>query len=1029
MMFCLKKDVKRSSCRAYVSLYVRFVVQMGRRLGAVCGSEKAGVGCAILAAICLVGLGLLFLAELAQMTTVALAALLSLSASSPPRGRRGSDTSAAVDFSVRSFAFRDMSEADRQRERELHVRLIEERLLEEKRRPRIDATHVIKGETDPNAFRLTGAAGDAAVRPVDAVADGYSLVRQPGTAPLPRMHTMWRIHSPAELYERYDALDVIYSFVNGSEANHEYRKQLRSSCGPQILALEKQYFLSGHTSTASPSTPEARPRGVQPLLAQLASQCPLYQSLLRKRNGELMKLFGGSANTVRVDERDRETDELRHSLRSVEQHVRWHRGRVVMVSPGHHPTWVDGAKNFLAGMCGGARVQALRSSGTHLRVTTVHQDAVMPYGMRLTVDSHVIEQHLWRVRNMTPVHVYMNDDYFVNRDVAITDLFNEYGGTIVRTEGPSVAEGRRGDVSASWVEGVANTELFNIYHLEHLHEDFLPRPLLDSWRRLLKRSGHETQSASNGLMSFLKWKLSEMLAPARRRGVGTTDGGADDAAARAEFEQEARYILGFSDLLSAANTSSYWEAALSNPTTPTSLPSGRHRGVQKHYYATHAPFVYCTNMFRHWSVRFRDEFADLQLHHRERRARDLFVPFLYNAFIMARPWQASPKFLPYLLELKEAMEAAAADAKAMLAHLRQTETVSLMDALREEFQKHLAKYVPMVSIFLDNDDGCAPATLYRNPAAEVMYMRATNNIEENKRAMDDVARQDPLYFNINAGFSSAEAADQLRRFLHGKFPTPVYLEVGGAPPPGEGLVDGAGEVVGGRTRAAGAAAAAEEEALSRLFGDLMALPVVGVVSYEEGVCPLVRSLALAFAGHHRGGVRVSVEQHGGAALREARAALGHRVVSAMPAPACAYKEQVSVDPAARGESVAEIARRAMGEMRGGVELPSTCGAGGAGLRVHGFVVDARTRGAPVRSAAALRDALAVPAQTLSLEDFRAVAVGPSEGDVVLVVSREDAEAKAVHWVNGASESDLLVTYPLPVEAYEDMGAEVRWSVP
>ncbi|CAJ1020506.1 hypothetical protein, conserved, partial [Leishmania lindenbergi] len=104
----------------------------------------------------------------------------------------------------------------------------------------------------------------------------------------------------------------------------------------------------------------------------------------------------------------------------------------------------------------------------------------------------------------------------------------------------------------------------------------------------------------------------------------------------------------------------------------------------------------------------------------------------------------------------------------------------------------------------------------------------------------------------------------------------------------------------------------------------------------------------------------------------------------------------------RGESLAALARRVLDGAdevgAGGVELPATCGGGGAGLRVRGFVVDARTRGVPVRSAAALRDALAAPAQTLSLEDFRAVAVGPSERDVVLVVSREDADAKAVHWV-------------------------------
>jgi hypothetical protein len=53
-------------------------------------------------------------------------------------------------------------------------------------------------------------------------------------------------------------------------------------------------------------------------------------------------------------------------------------------------------------------------------------------------------------------------------------------------------------------------------------------------------------------------------------------------------------------------------------------------------------------------------------------------------------------------------------------------------------------------------------------------------------------------------------------------------------------------------------------------------------------------------------------------------------------------------------------------------------------------------------------------------------VGPEERDVVLVLAREDAAAKAVHWITGASESDLLVTYPLPMKEYEDMDAAVRW---
>ncbi|CAJ03779.2 conserved hypothetical protein [Leishmania major strain Friedlin] len=738
---------------------------------------------------------------------------------------------------------------------------------------------------------------------------------------LPGLQIRRRTFTPAELLERFGDTDIIYSFVNGSEANHYYRKAMSMWCLPQLRDLENATYSEGGRL----------PPALQSIVASNTPAClPPYLQNAYDNLHSTRDFVATVASNARPGTDDRETDELRHSLRSVEQHVRWHRGRVVMVSPGHHPTWVDGAKNFLAGVCGGARVQALRSSGTHLRVTTVHQDAVMPYGMRLTVDSHVIEQHLWRVRNVTSVHVYMNDDYFVNRDVAITDLLNEYGGTIVRTERGIIAAGAVADGGASWAKGVLHTQQFNTQELDVLHEDYLPEALVTMWDSL-KRVNRSASAAA----------VTSISVP---------------------------------PLDEAVDVAHQYE--------PDPLPSKSLMPRRPRRYATHAPFVYCTNMFRFFETRYEREFAAAALRHRSRKARDLFIPFVYNAFIMARPWQASPKFLPYLLELHRSRRLGRTDA------------------------------MSPTQIVLDNEDGCGPASLLSGAAeSDCVFAKFLNNLTLNEAVVERVRQVNPLYFNINAGFSSAEAADQLRRFLHGKFPTPVYLEVGG------------------RTSSAGAAAAAEEGALSRLFGDLMALPVVGVVSYEEGVCPLVRSLALAFAGHHRGGVRVSVEQHGGAALREARAALGHRVVSAMPAPACAYKEQVSVDPAARGESVAEIARRAMGEMRGGVELPWTCGGGGAGLRVRGFVVDARTRGAPVRSAAALRDALAVPAQTLSLEDFRAVAVGPSEGDVVLVVSREDAEAQAVHWVNGASESDLLLTYPLPVEAYEDMDAEVRWSVP
>ncbi|CBZ25285.1 hypothetical protein, unknown function [Leishmania mexicana MHOM/GT/2001/U1103] len=782
------------------------------------------------------------------------------------------------------------------------------------------------------------------------------------------------------LLDLHGAMLFLYTFVNGSEANHVYRRLALMACGDYIRSVELQLALNGVVTDGKGTTE--------------VCTTSIHRA---KTNAEVLKMVARRASTT-VTSRDRETDELRHSLRSVEQHVQWHRGRVVMVSPGHHPTWVDGAKNFLAGVCGGARVQALRSRGTHLRVTTVHQDAVMPTHARLTVNTNVIEQQLWRVRNVTAVHVYMNDDYFVNRDVAITDLFNEYGGTIVRTESAAIAGAKTGKAGLlTWAEGVLGTNLFVTEELDLQHEDEVPSTVVRLWQQ---------QDDALTLWDVEAVKEGKIPLPA----------------VKAPDPRNAIFIM-----LDHAETSPPRSIAVPRVDTVDGVVaaySSRTFGtLRPRFYAAHAPYVYCTNMLRYFALRYQREFAQSMFLSRARSASDLYVPFLYNAFIMARPWQASPRFPAYITLRQQLTEwqlrTASLSPSLMSAEPKADDTAGV-----GERQPHMQgpsqpppKQVPGVSvegkriniapIELNNCDGCAPATMLVGPEkSECLFGKFSDDLRANGGFMRQVRQAQPLFFNVNAGLTKPEAADQLRAFLQELFPTPVFLE----------------------NNAGG------DEALSRLFGDLMALPVVGVVSYEEGVCPLVRSLALAFAGHHRGGVRVSVQRYGfgevDATMAEVRQDLRFTQQSAMPAVACTYAAHVTVQKSPRGESLVALARRVLDAAdetgSSGVELPSTCGGGGAGLRVRGFVVDARTRGAPLRDMRAVATALAVPAQTLSLEDFRAVAVGPSAADVVLVVSREDAEAKAVHWVNGASESDLLVTYPLPVEAYEDMGAEVRW---
>ena len=790
----------------------------------------------------------------------------------------------------------------------------------------------------------------------------------------------------ARLEECYAASLVLYTFANGTERNHVYRRLNLGYCGPYLQSVEIQLALNGAVLDGKGTTETCT--------------TPMRRA---KTGVEVLAMVDWRAEAS-VTGRDHEMDELRHSIRSLEQHVRWHRGRVVIVSPGHHPTWVDGAKNFLAGACGDASVQALRLRGTHLRLTTVHQDALMPYGIRLTVNSHSIEQHIWRVRNITPVHVYMNDDYFVNRDVAITDLFNEYGGTIVRVESTLISDAHTSnDTLPSWSEGVSHTNYVTVEELDLRHEDDVPLAVLQLWQQFsddgVRQNFSAVKSGAVPLPSFkgpsqqhAMWTLLEMWEPSRPSNVN-----------------------------------------LPEKVTPvdvlTAYASEVFGTIRPHFFATHAPFVYCTNMLRYFATRYQTEYAQSLFLHHSRSSTDLYVPFMYNAFVMARPWVASPRF-PSAVLLQHELEREVATRTEQLCGAKNgtasAAVVTEAEVHRAKLQaaEEVRQTLSVAPIALDNCDGCAPATMLVGGAVNgCLFGRFTEKEGENILFMRQVARKRPMFFNINSGPITPKAANQLRAFLHDKFPTPVFLE---------------------KTTAASSTDA--EATLRSTFDALMALPVVGVVSYEEGACPLVRSLSLAFAGHHRGRVHVAVQRHGlgeageaDESLRETRRRLGHRVLSSFSGVRCAFGSLVSVGPANRTEALADVALRALRESGGaGVELPSTCGhsgdndgaaAAGAGLRVRGFVIDARTPSAPVKSVGALRDALAMPGQTLALEDFRAVRVGPEDRDVVLVLAREDADAKAVHWITGASENDLLVTYPLPVEAYENMTAPLVWALP
>jgi hypothetical protein len=107
--------------------------------------------------------------------------------------------------------------------------------------------------------------------------------------------------------------------------------------------------------------------------------------------------------------RDRDNDELKYSLRSVEEMMPWHKGKVYFVTPGHYPDWLN---------------------RSHPRVMLIHQEDIVPNrGNNLpTFSSNAIEPHLYLIPNLSDLFVYMNDDYILGKFIHPSALFTFDGG-------------------------------------------------------------------------------------------------------------------------------------------------------------------------------------------------------------------------------------------------------------------------------------------------------------------------------------------------------------------------------------------------------------------------------------------------------------------------------------------------------------------------------------------------------------------------------------------------------------------------
>lgn len=141
------------------------------------------------------------------------------------------------------------------------------------------------------------------------------------------------------------------------------------------------------------------------------SSDPAWQAHRLAHSGSVRSAGGPTMPSADNDERYLDRDELRYSLRSLWCHAPFLR-RIHIVTSGQVPDWLD------------------RSDP---RINLVEHREIFPDVSALpTFNSHAIEACLHRIPGLAEHFVYLNDDFFVGREITPGDLFTRSGLTRAR---------------------------------------------------------------------------------------------------------------------------------------------------------------------------------------------------------------------------------------------------------------------------------------------------------------------------------------------------------------------------------------------------------------------------------------------------------------------------------------------------------------------------------------------------------------------------------------------------------------------
>ncbi len=153
---------------------------------------------------------------------------------------------------------------------------------------------------------------------------------------------------------------------------------------------------------------------------------------------ENLQLRAGGEHTADalLPSRFADHDELRYSLRSLEQYAPWIR-TVHIVTAGERPAWLN---------------------VNHPKVRMVSHRAIFPEPSHLPCfNAHAIEMHLHRIPELSEHFLAFNDDFFLGRPISSDEFFTPEGKPIVAFSENIAPNGDPIESDEGWVCAMKNT--------------------------------------------------------------------------------------------------------------------------------------------------------------------------------------------------------------------------------------------------------------------------------------------------------------------------------------------------------------------------------------------------------------------------------------------------------------------------------------------------------------------------------------------------------------------------------------------